>query len=58
MSEYNDPFYFALPHGVRLSDARSAVKHIGEAFGVRGRVEVVRKELAFTLLRITKVAAS
>jgi hypothetical protein len=57
MNTYNDPFYFALPSGTSLGAARRAVAHIEQGFGVRGRVEVVRKELAFTLLRIVGNAA-
>ena len=53
---YNDPFYFALPRGVPMSALSEAEKHIRKTFGITGRPEVLRHELAFTLCRLTDVA--
>ena len=52
MKTYNDPFYFALPHGASQGDLSVATAHIRDTFGVEGKCEVVRHELAFTLCRL------
>ncbi len=58
MSEFNDPFYFALPRGVSMAAVTQAEDHIAKTFGIRGKTEVVRHELAFTLCRLTGLTAS
>lgn len=54
-NRYNDPFYFALPRGVTMAAVSQAVAHIRDTFGIVGRPEVMRHELAFTLCRLTNV---
>jgi hypothetical protein len=53
---YNDPFYFALPRGAKKGDVSKALAHISATFGVRGKAEHVRSELAFHLFRISEAA--
>lgn len=51
--KYNDPFYFALPRGARQHHLGEALAHIADQFGIQGRVEFVRRELAFDLFKVT-----
>lgn len=52
MSEYNDPFVFAVPRGARRRQLSQAVGHIAETFGVAGTLEHLRTEEQFALFQI------
>lgn len=52
---YNDPFYFALPNPSTGGDLTEAERRIERRFGIVGKAEVMRSELAFTLWRLSDV---
>lgn len=52
MSEFNRPFYFALPLGARKHHLGEAIANVADRFGVKGRTEFVRKDPGFYLFRV------
>ena len=41
---YNDPFLFAIPHGMPTAERAQVPSRIAKNFGVTGRIEFVRAD--------------
>ena len=50
--DVNNPFHFAIANGTPVAERAKVPGHIAETFGVRGRIEFVRRDSQMRLYRV------